>query len=70
MIPRRLASVSQMPFSGIANRRLAQSGDCKPNAPSLRNDFVVEGEQHYWVHVAIDRVTGKVIDKQIEVVNE
>jgi hypothetical protein len=27
----------------------------------------VEGEQHFWVHVAIDRFTGKVIDKQIEV---
>jgi hypothetical protein len=38
--------------------------------PSLQNDFVVEGEQRYWVHVAIDRVTGKVIDKRIEVVNE
>ena len=33
-------------------------------------DFIVEGEQHYWVHVAIDRFTGRVIDKQIEVVNE
>jgi hypothetical protein len=30
----------------------------------------VEGEHHYWVHVAIDRFTGRVIDKQIEVVNE
>jgi hypothetical protein len=30
----------------------------------------VEGEQHYWVSVAIDRFTGQVIDKQIEVVNE
>ena len=49
---------------------VARSGDYKPNVPSLRNDFVVEGEQRYWVHVAIDRVTGKVIDKQIEVVNE
>jgi hypothetical protein len=33
-------------------------------------NFVVEGEQRYWVHVAIDRFTGQVIDKQIEVVNE
>jgi len=30
----------------------------------------VEGEQHYWVHVAIDRFTGQIIGKQIEVVNE
>ena len=36
---------------------------------SLAN-FVVQGEKRYWVHVAIDRFTGQVIDKQIEVVNE
>ena len=32
--------------------------------------FIVEGEQHYWVHVAIDRFTGQVIDRQVEVVKE
>jgi hypothetical protein len=31
---------------------------------------VVEGEQRYWIHVAINRFAGQVIDKQIEVVNE
>jgi hypothetical protein len=58
-----------------------------PGEIDLRK-FVVEAEQHYWVHppsprllrnlsraggaatVAIDRFTGQVIDKQIEVVNE
>jgi hypothetical protein len=49
---------------------IAQSGRYKPNATSLKNDFIVEGEQRYWVHVAIDRFTGQVISKQIEVVNE
>jgi hypothetical protein len=49
---------------------IAQSGKYKPNATSLRNDFIVEGEQRYWVHVAIDRFTRQVIDKQIEPVNE
>jgi hypothetical protein len=49
---------------------VAQSGHYKPNAQSFQNDFLVEGEQHYWVHVAIDRFTGQVIDKQIEVVKE
>jgi hypothetical protein len=34
------------------------------------SDFIVEGEQRYWVHVAIDRFTGQVLDRQIEVVNE
>jgi hypothetical protein len=48
---------------------IAQSGRYPPSANSLAG-FVVEGEQHYWVHVAIDRFTGEVIDKQIEVVNE
>ena len=48
---------------------IAQSGRYPPNATSLAG-FLVEGEQHYWVHVAIDRFTGQVLDKQIEVVNE
>jgi hypothetical protein len=41
-----------------------------PNTTNPLANFLVEGEQHYWVHVAIDRFTGQVIDKQIEVVNE
>ena len=49
---------------------IAQSGRYKPNAQNLAADFIVEGEQRYWVHVAIDRFTGQVIDKQIEPVNE
>jgi hypothetical protein len=48
---------------------VAQSGRYPINASTLAG-FLVEGEQHYWVHVAIDRFTGQVIDKQIEVVNE
>ena len=48
---------------------IAQSGRYPPNASTLAG-FLVEGEQHYWVHVAIDRFTGQVVDKQIEVVNE
>jgi hypothetical protein len=48
---------------------IAQSGRYPPNANSLAG-FMVEGEQRYWVHVAIDRFTGQVIDKQIEVVKE
>jgi hypothetical protein len=49
---------------------IAQTGRYPPNASSLQNGFVVNGEQRYWVHVAIDRFTGRVIDKQIEVVTE
>jgi hypothetical protein len=38
---------------------------------STRTDLetVVEGEHSYRVHVAIDRFTGQVIDKKIEVFN-
>jgi hypothetical protein len=48
---------------------IAQSGRYAPGETDLKKS-VVEGEQRYWVHVVIDRFTGKVIDKQIEVVNE
>jgi hypothetical protein len=48
---------------------IAQSGKYATGETNLTK-FVVEGEQRYWVHVAIDRFTGQVIDKQIEVVNE
>ena len=48
---------------------VAQTGHYKPNATGLA-DFVVEGEKRYWMHVAIDRFTGQVTDKQIEEVVE
>ena len=34
---------------------IAQSGRYRPNATSLQNDFAVEGEQRYWLHIAIGR---------------
>jgi len=49
---------------------IAQTGHFKPNAASLQNDFVVEGEQHYWLHVAIDRFTGQVLDRRVEAVKQ
>ncbi|HYK48854.1 MAG TPA: hypothetical protein VEU94_03940, partial [Terriglobales bacterium] len=48
---------------------VAQSGRYPPTATNL-SDFVVEGEKRYWLHVAIDRFTGEVIDQQLELVNE
>jgi hypothetical protein len=70
VVPRAVSSVSQTRVWNVLIDVVAQSGRFKPNASNLQNDFVVEGEQHYWVHVAIDRFTGEVLDKQIEVVNE
>ena len=69
-VARALSDTTQTRTWGLLIDVIAQSGRFKPNAASLQNDFVVQGEQHYWVHVAIDRFTGQVIDKQIEVVNE
>jgi chloramphenicol 3-O-phosphotransferase len=48
---------------------IAQSGRYPTTAGSL-DSFVVEGERRYWLHVSIDRYTGQVVDKQLEVVNE
>jgi Tfp pilus assembly protein PilX len=48
---------------------IAQSGRYPPTATAL-SDFVVEGEKRYWLHVAIDRFTGEVIDQQLEEVFE
>jgi hypothetical protein len=70
VVARAVSSVAQTRVWNLVIDVVAQSGHFKPNAGSLQNDFVVEGEQHYWVHVAIDRFTGQVLDKQIEVVNE
>jgi putative Ig domain-containing protein len=70
VVARAVSSVAQTRVWNVVIDVVAQSGHFKPNAGSLQNDFVVEGEQHYWVHVAIDRFTGQVLDKQIEVVNE
>jgi len=64
-------------LSNITNARtwnlmvdiIAQSGHLSPTAKTLDN-FVVEGERRYWLHVAIDRYTGKIVDQQLEPVYE
>ena len=48
---------------------IAQLGRYPPAATGLV-EFVVEGEKRYWLHVAIDRFTGEVIDQQLEAVYE
>jgi len=48
---------------------IAQTGKYTPSATSL-NNFTVEGEKHYWLHVAIDRFTGEIVDQQLEPVAE
>ena len=69
VVPRALSSVSQTRTWNLMIDVIAQSGTYPPGETNLAN-FVVQGEQRYWAHVAIDRFTGQVIGKQIEVVNE
>ena len=48
---------------------IAQTGRY-PQSSSGLDQFMVEGENRYWLHVAIDRCTGEVIDQQMESVTE
>jgi hypothetical protein len=68
-IARALGELHQTRTWNLLIDLIAQSGRYPSNANTLAG-FVVEGEVHYRVHVAIDRFTGQVLDKQIEVVNE
>ena len=60
VVARAVSSVAQTRVWNLVIDVVAQTGHFKPNASRLQNDFIVEGEQHYWVHVAIDRFTGQV----------
>jgi hypothetical protein len=65
------------PLAAVGNTRVwnlmidvvAQSGRYPASAKYLK-DFMVDGEQRYWVHIAIDRLTGRILDKQVELVKE
>ena len=68
-VARALAELSQTRTWNLMIDVIAQSGRYPANAGSLAN-FIVEGERRYWLHVAIDRFTGEVIDQQLEAVYE
>jgi hypothetical protein len=69
MVSRAMSDVCQTRTWGLMVDVIAQSGRFPPNATSLAQ-FVVEGEKRYWLHIAIDRFTGQVIDQQLEAVYE
>ncbi|TXI89596.1 MAG: hypothetical protein E6Q40_02060 [Cupriavidus sp.] len=48
---------------------IAQTGRI-PNGKSAFADFRVESERHLWVHLSIDRVTGKILNLNVESVHE
>jgi hypothetical protein len=69
LIGRSLAEVTQTRTWNLMIDLIAQSGRYPSSATSL-SQFVVEGEKRYWLHIAIDRWTGQVIDQQLEAVSE
>ena len=66
---RALSNAGQTRVWNLMFDIVAQTGRFGTQATTL-DQFTVEGEQHYWVHVAIDRYTGQILDKQVEVVKE
>ena len=66
---RALANTGQTRVWNLMIDVVAQTGKFPPGATDLAK-FTVDGEKRYWVHLAIDRFTGKVLDKQVEVVSE
>ena len=68
-VVRALAELAQARTWNLMIDVVAQSGRYPPAAASV-NDFFVEGEKRYWLHIAIDRFTGQVIDQQLEAVYE
>lgn len=48
---------------------IAQTGRV-PNGKTSFTDFRVESERHVWVHLSFDRVTGKVLNLNVENVHE
>jgi hypothetical protein len=49
---------------------VAQTGRYGNSGTTDLAKFIVEGETRYWLHIAIDRFTGEVVGKQIEVVGD
>ena len=64
-IVRALADVGTTRTWNLLIDVVAQTGRLTSNASGLK-DFVINGEKHQWVSVAIDRVTGKIIKMQAE----
>jgi hypothetical protein len=67
---RALASVSNVRTWNLLIDVIAQSGRFRPGAVDLGSDFIVQGERRYWLHLAIDRFTGEIVDQQLEPVYE
>ncbi len=69
-IVRSLASLANTRTWNFLIDVAAQSGRLPASAAPDPSLFLVEGERRYWLHIAIDRYTGKIVDQQLELVSE
>ena len=68
-VPRQLASVTDTRCWNLLIDVITQTGRY-PKTATNPGQFLVEGERRYWLHLAIDRRTGKIVDEQLEPVFE
>jgi hypothetical protein len=66
---RALASSGQTRVWNVLIDLFVQSGRYPVSATGF-NNFVVDGEIHYWIHLSIDRLTGQLLDRRVETVKE
>jgi hypothetical protein len=68
-VVRSLAEVTDARTWNLMIDVVAQAGRFSPQAATL-DAFTVEGEKRYWLHIALDRFTGKIISSRLEPVYE
>ncbi len=66
---RALADVSNTRTWNLMVDLVAQTGRYPTTATNL-DQFLVEGQRRYWLHLAIDRYTGNIVAEQLEPVNQ
>jgi hypothetical protein len=68
-VVRALADVSNTRTWNLMVDLIVQSGRYPAGASNV-DQFSVDGERRYWLHLAIDRYTGRVVARSMESVNE
>jgi len=66
---RALADVANTRTWNLLIDIVAQTGRYSSSSNDL-SKFIVEGESRYWLHLAIDRYTGEIIERKLEPVHE
>ena len=68
-LTRAVADVGEVRIWNLFADIITQNGFC-PRGHAGTDGFVVKGEVRYWVHLAIDRATGEVLEMNLEKVIE